>query len=153
TEITIRSDEGAARKCELRLERGSPDYVTLITVVVTHNGFQLGSGWLRGVKTKYDSHQPAGFLPLDDVPEAHLVEAYPASFQRPLHELYTKVVQHGRRKQALGIISEVFPGVSNVEILTENGEPILHFVFADYSVPATLAGDGIQSLLRLSLEL
>jgi AAA15 family ATPase/GTPase len=26
-------------------------------------------------------------------------------------------------------------------------------VFADYSVPVTLAGDGIQSLLRLSLEL
>jgi AAA15 family ATPase/GTPase len=47
----------------------------------------------------------------------------------------------------------VFPGVSNVEILTENGEPILHFVFAEYSVPASLAGDGIQSLLRLSLEL
>src|SRR5205823_1390215 len=45
------------------------------------------------------------------------------------------------------------PDVSNVEILTEHGEPILHFVFADYSVPATLVGDGIQSLLRLSLEL
>jgi len=67
--------------------------------------------------------------------------------------LYTKAVQQGRRKEAIGIVSEVFPGVSNVEILTESGEPILHFVFADYSVPATLAGDGIQSLLRLSLEL
>ena len=47
----------------------------------------------------------------------------------------------------------MFPGVSNVEILTEHGEPILHFDFAEYSVPASLAGDGIQSLLRLSLEL
>jgi len=47
----------------------------------------------------------------------------------------------------------VFPGVNNVEILTENGEPILHFVLSEYSVPASLAGDGILSLLRLSLEL
>ena len=43
--------------------------------------------------------------------------------------------------------------MTNVEILTENAEPILHFVFADHSVPATLAGDGIQALLRLSLAL
>src|SRR5207249_1263431 len=83
----------------------------------------------------------------------HLVEAYPTAFQRPLHELYTKAVQNGRRRDAIEIISEVFPGVTNVEILTEHGEPILHFVFDEYSVPATLAGDGIQSLLRLTLEL
>jgi hypothetical protein len=105
------------------------------------------------VKNKYHSHGPSAFLPLEDVPEVHLVEAYPTGFQRPLEELYTKAVQYGRRKDAIGIISEVFPGVSNVEILTEHGEPILHFVFADSSVPATLAGDGIQSLLRLTLEL
>jgi hypothetical protein len=106
-----------------------------------------------GAKNKYHSHQPSGFWPLEEIREVHLVEAYPTGFQRPLHELYTKAVQLGRRKEAVGIISEVFSGVSNVEILTENGEPILHFVFADYSVPASLAGDGIQSLLRLSLEL
>ncbi len=105
------------------------------------------------MKNKDQGHDSPGFLVLESVPEVHLVEAYPTSLQKPLHELYSKAVQHGRRKEAVGIISEVFPGVQNVEILTEYGEPILHFVFAEYSVPATLAGDGIQSLLRLSLEL
>jgi energy-coupling factor transporter ATP-binding protein EcfA2 len=153
SEITVLTGTGLSRRCELELEKGRPDLETIIHFVVSHNRSNVGVGWIRGVKNKYDSHQPSAFFPAEGVPEVHLVEAYPTNFQRPLHELYTKAVQLGRRKEAFGIIAEVFPGVSNVEILTENGEPILHFVFADYSVPASLAGDGIQSLLRLSLEL
>src|SRR5262249_41525954 len=124
-----------------------------VTFELIQNLSLLGHGFLIGLKNKYHGHQPSGYSPLEDVPEVHLVEAYPTGFQRALHDLYTKAVQQGRRKEALGIIADVFPGVSNVEILTEHGEPILHFVFADYSVPASLAGDGIQSLLRLNLEL
>ncbi len=153
TEITVTTGAGAARMCRLELDRGTPDDQTVIKFVIIRDESPMGHGFLRALKNKYHDHQPAGFLPLEGVPEAHLVEAYPAAFQRPLHELYTKAVQQGRRDKAIGIISEVFPAVSNVEILTENGEPILHFVFPDYSVPATLVGDGIQSLLRLSLEL
>src|SRR5262249_39051107 len=97
--------------------------------------------------------QRIGYNQLDTITEVHLVEGYASNDQQPLHELYTRVVQNGRRTDAIGIVTEVFPGVTNVEILTENGEPILHFVFSDHSVPATLAGDGIQALLRLSLEL
>jgi hypothetical protein len=152
TEIELTTDR-IVRKCLLQLHRGIPEGETLITLAVINGPNRVGEGWVRGLKNKYHSHSSSGFLPLEDVPEAHLVEAYPTGFQRPLHDLYTKAVQQGRRKEAIGIVSEVFPGVSNVEILTEHGEPILHFVFADYSVPASLAGDGIQSLLRLSLEL
>jgi predicted ATPase len=153
TEVTV-TTERISRKCVLHLQRGVPEDQTVIGFTVIHNDTnQVGNGYVIGLKNKYHSHQPAGFVPLEDVPEVHLVEAYPTGFQRPLHELYTKAVQHGRRKDAIGIIAEVFPGVNNVEILTEHGEPILHFVFAEYSVPATHAGDGIQSLLRLTLEL
>lgn len=153
TEITVTSDAGKRRKCQLQLKRGTPENETAIEFEIRLNSVSLGGGSLTGVKNKYHHYQPSAYLPIEDVPEIQLVESYPANFQRPLHELYTKVVQHGRRKEAIGIVSDVFPGVSNVEILTEHGEPILHFVFADHSVPATLAGDGIQSLLRLSLEL
>jgi predicted ATPase len=153
TEITVTTSAGMSRTCRLQLERGRPENETLITYAVIRDGSQLANGWIRGEKNKYQSHYPSGFIPLEDVPEVHLVEAYLVPFQRPLHELYPKAVEQGRRKEAVGIVSEVFPGVSNVEILTEHGEPILHLVFADYSVPATLTGDGIQSLLRLSLEL
>jgi predicted ATPase len=153
TEIALTTDAGVSRKCELRLDRGRPDNETLINFSVVENGVVRGQGNLLGLKNKYQSHYSPGFIALENMSEVHLVEAYPTGFQRPLHELYTKAVQNGRRKEAIEIISEVFPGVSNVEILTEYGEPILHFVFPNYSVPATLAGDGIQSLLRLSLEL
>jgi energy-coupling factor transporter ATP-binding protein EcfA2 len=152
TEVKVMSEK-VSRRCSLELDRGKPENETVITFRVYHNNSHVGDGWVRGVKNKYENCSSFGYYPVEDVPEVHLVEAYPTDFQRPLHELYTRAVQNGRRKEATGIIVDVFPGVSNVEILTEQGEPILHLVFADYSVPATLAGDGIQSLLRLSLEL
>jgi energy-coupling factor transporter ATP-binding protein EcfA2 len=152
TEITVISEK-MSQKCLLQLERNQPENQTMIRYRLSRNAVSIGEGYTLGMKNKYHSSSSPGFLPLEDLPEVHLVEGYPTGFQRPLHELYTNAVQQGRRKEAIGIISEVFAGVNNVEILTEHGEPILHFVFADYSVPATLAGDGIQSLLRLSLEL
>jgi predicted ATPase len=152
TEVTVTTDK-VTRKCSLVLQQGRPENETLITFQITQSENLIGHGSVIGRKNKYEGQLPSAFLPLEDVPEAHLVEAYPTGFQRPLHDLYTKAVEKGRRKEAIGIVSEVFPGVNNVEILTEHGEPILHFVFADYSVPASLVGDGIQSLLRLSLEL
>ena len=152
TEITVQS-ETKQRKCYLRLDRSHPEDDTLISLVVAESNTQIENSWLRGQKNTFHSHGPSNYRPLEDVPEVHLVEPYPTSFQRPLDEIYTKTVQLGRRNEAMGIVSEVFPGVSHVEILTECGQPILHFVFKDHSVPATLAGDGIQSLLRLTLEL
>lgn len=153
TLIEVLTSGLVSRACELRLDRGSGEDETIIRFRVDDDGMNRGNGNLIGRKNKYHGHNSPGFLVLDKLSEVHLVESYPANFQRPLDELYTKAVQLGRRKEAIGIVTDVFPGVINVEILTENGQPILHFVFTEYSVPATLAGDGIQSLLRLSLEL
>ncbi len=153
TEIIVTTDAGTPRKSVMQLQRVISETETLMTLLVYDGETMLQNSWLRGEKNKYHSHQKSNITPIPDLPEVHLVEAYPANFQPPLHDLYTKAVQQGRRREAVGIISEVFPGVINVEILTEFGEPILHLVFADYSVPASLAGDGIQSLLRLSLAL
>src|SRR5262249_6367866 len=112
---------------EVRIATGTghPQNETRVTFELIPNLSLLGHGFLIGLKNKYHGHQPSGYSPLEDVPEVHLVEAYPTGFQRALHDLYTKAVQQGRRKEALGIIADVFPGVSNVEILTEHGEPIL----------------------------
>jgi predicted ATPase len=153
TEIEVITDSETSRKVLLELQRALPAERTEIHNIVFRSQSQLGKGLVRWEKNKYNLHLPSGYLPLADVPEVHLVEAYPTAYQTPLHELYTKAVQNGRRKEAIGIVSEVFPGVTNVEILTEHGDPILHVVFAEYSVPVNLVGDGIQSLLRLSLEL
>jgi predicted ATPase len=153
TQIKVTTSTGNYRRPRLSLDRGQPEGQTLIRYTVIDNGSSRGEGWVQSVKNKYHGHTPTGFQPLDGLLEVYLAEGYQTQFQRPLHELFTKAVQLGRRTQAREIIKEVFPEVSNVEILTENDAPILHLVFDRYSVPASIAGDGIQSLLRLSLEL
>jgi energy-coupling factor transporter ATP-binding protein EcfA2 len=153
TEIEVMTDSMQSRRVLLELERGLPIEETRIRHRVLRGEDKIADGWVGGAKNRFQNYDSSGFQPLPDLSEVQLVEAYPTSFQQPLHELYTKAVQNGRRREAIGIISEVFPSVTSIEILTEHGEPILHFVFPEYSVPASLAGDGIQSLLRLSLEL
>jgi hypothetical protein len=60
TEIRVTTDSGTSRQCRLQLQRGMPEEQTLITIeVIDQEGRR--SGWLRGVKTKYHSHQPASF--------------------------------------------------------------------------------------------
>jgi len=107
-EVKIASDSEVSRTCRLQLDPGKPESETWIEFEVSHKKGQTRNGNVRAVKNKYHSHNPAGFFPLPDVPEVNLIETYPANFQSPLHELYTKAVQLGRRKEAIGIVSEVF---------------------------------------------
>jgi predicted ATPase len=67
--------------------------------------------------------------------------------------LYTETVEQGGARQAEGILREVVKGAVNLQILAEGDTPVLHLVFENRSVPAALAGDGVQMLLRLILEL
>jgi predicted ATPase len=99
-----------------------------------------------------------GGIPLDDILEVSFFEASTNEMQTPLHRLYlhrlyTKTVEQGRREQVRSIVSEVIPGVNDLQILTEGDTPIVYLVYDDYGLPAALSGDGLQSLLRLSLEL
>lgn len=91
--------------------------------------------------------------PIDDVPSIRLVDAHLQLEKTPLHRLYTEAVEQGRGSVAREILAEVVRGTPDVQILTEGDAPILHLVFKDYSVPVALAGDGVQTLLRLSLVL
>ncbi len=152
TAISVTTLGGPSRQCSLELRRGMPESRTIVDVAVMPKGEDPVRGAVNGVKNKYESHLPI-HAPFEGVPEVRLVEASPTGFEMPLHDLYTRAVRQGRRKEVFEIISEVVPGIVEIEILTENGEPILHFDFREHSVPASLAGDGIHSLLRLSLVL
>jgi len=70
-----------------------------------------------------------------------------------LHDLYSRVAEHGRRQALLDLVVPLVPGLRLVEVLTEHGDPRLNLTFDDRSIPVALAGDGIQSLVRLALEL
>jgi hypothetical protein len=96
-------------------------------------------------------HSPVA--PIDGISEVRFVEVHTSHLQPPLHQLFTRTVEQGRREQARAIIGELLRGFVSLEILTEGDAPILHLVYEDRSVPVVLAGDGVQSLVRLSLEL
>jgi hypothetical protein len=52
------------------------------------------------------------------------------------------------------LLGAIVPGLSDIAILANRrDEPILHLIFADKTVPVELAGDGVRTMLRLSLEL
>lgn len=72
---------------------------------------------------------------------------------RHLQEMYTSAVKLGRRGYAQEIVRHIIEGATGIEILTEGGEPVIHIVFGDHSVPLPLVGDGIQRVLRIALEL
>jgi energy-coupling factor transporter ATP-binding protein EcfA2 len=86
--------------------------------------------------------------------EVSFVDMRGVGLGTPLAQLYTEAVTQGRRDDVRELLGAIVPGLRNLEILVSHRmEPVLHLVFADKSVPVALAGDGVRTMLRLSLEL
>jgi energy-coupling factor transporter ATP-binding protein EcfA2 len=83
-------------------------------------------------------------------PAARIVDPVETAATPPLHEIYTKAVEHGLIGEVEALAKEVIPGFRDLRILTPSGEsPTLYVVFANGTpVPLALAGDGIEGLLR-----
>jgi AAA ATPase domain len=93
-------------------------------------------------------------LKLSIEPEVGFVDMRGVGLGTPLAQLYTEAVTQGRRDDVRELLGAIVPGLRNLEILVSHRmEPVLHLVFADKSVPVALAGDGVRTMLRLSLEL
>jgi predicted ATPase len=154
SQITITADPQMVRTCKLELDRTRTENQPGIICRLDDGSGERRLGVSFAAGNTYGFYlEGAQSKLLNGVQEVRLVEPHAYDAQAPLHQLYTHAVEQGRRKEAREIISEVVPGIADIEILTEGESPIVHLVFDDYSVPAALAGDGIQSLLRLSLEL
>lgn len=153
--------EGQYRRCILRLDPASlkiEDQTTILCEVSVSDGSNLAmQGSSARIKTNFktgNSYSTSrNYTPLPGVPEARIIEAHSVNRQTPLHQLFSETVEQGRRKEARKIIASVIPDVIDMEILTEGDIPIVYLVFEGHSVPVELAGDGVLSLLRLSLEL
>jgi hypothetical protein len=74
-------------------------------------------------------------------------------FQQSLPDVFSEAVTQGRRQTAKEIIRAIMPGLDNIEVLTDAGNPVVHLVFDDHSVPVESSGDGVMALVRLALEL
>ncbi len=152
-EITVKLDNGDVRVCQLERDWGVSWPTTQIKFTVFDGGGSRGNAYLTFVQNKLVQQTSLNFHALDDVRDVRLIEGYYRHEQRPLHTAYTEAVRSGHRQEALAYIGEVLPGLANVEILIEGETPILHLVLEDGSIPVTLVGDGIQSLLQFSLQL
>lgn len=74
--------------------------------------------------------------------------------RNPLHEIYSRARERGAAGPARELIRELVPELETIEILTPDGVPVLHLSFANRpSVPVSLSGDGMESAVRLALEL
>ena len=113
-----------------------------------------GDGYFRSdvVFAAENSYKANDEPVLDDAPatETRLVDA---RLGHLLSELYSRIAERGRRNAVRELIMSVVPGLETIEILTEHNDPRLHLTFADHSVPVALAGDGVQALVRMSLEI
>lgn len=85
-----------------------------------------------------------------EIPALRLVE--PRGGQH-LHDLFSRAVQGGRREDVVQSAKMVVSELQGIEILTEESEPRLFLTYKHGAVPASLAGDGIQALLRMVFEL
>jgi energy-coupling factor transporter ATP-binding protein EcfA2 len=93
-------------------------------------------------------HSDGSFLQqFNSISDIRIVNYDSEFFQTPLHQLFTQAVAQGYRQKAR------IPELDNIEILTEGDTPLIFLVFSDYAIPVTSAGDGVQTLLRVSLEL
>lgn len=68
-------------------------------------------------------------------------------------KLYSKITAEGKREYLIKNVQSWIPNLSNIEILILSDKPSLYFVFNTHSVPVSLAGDGIFSLLMMSMKL
>jgi predicted ATPase len=89
----------------------------------------------------------------DELPQTCVVEGNSGGNVVALHRRFTEAVEHGRAEAAKDIARHLLPGMKDLAILTEGDSPIVHLVYEDHSVPVALAGDGVHSLIRLTLEL
>jgi hypothetical protein len=152
TEVRVTTAAGAKRTCLLSLHQTDKNLLVVKVTTNTNTGIVLGGDHVT-VGQNSVLNTGGGVTPLSDVPEIRLIEPQGGRSSQSIHALYSLAVQRGRRNEVTAMIAELVPGVTGIEILTDENDPVVHLVFPDHSVPAGLAGDGIQSLLRLSLEL
>jgi hypothetical protein len=152
-EITVTTETGLTRRCTLTPDRSTPANETTLTVRAFEPDGSSRTGWIAWSENKKTGRSGLSFAPLNGLKQGSLVEGYPASTQEPLHALYSEASRQGRRQEALDMVRGVLPEIVDLEIQTESAVPVLFMDFGSYSVPATLSGDGLQTLLRLSLSL
>jgi energy-coupling factor transporter ATP-binding protein EcfA2 len=153
-EITVTTDSGV-RSCTLSIISHTKDYTRIEGKVRDQDN--VGQTDDHEIFALFKPAEHAGlsgfFKPLDDVPDVRFLDPRAGGLRAPLHQLYTRVVEQGLRKEAIASIRTLIPGIEDIQILAEGDVPVVYLIFNSYAVPAALAGDGIRLLLHQTFEL
>ncbi|NQU21683.1 MAG: AAA family ATPase [Candidatus Nealsonbacteria bacterium] len=118
----------------------------------TLGGAAVDVAFSRGNKFSVAAEAPC-LIPPEQFPGARLMEGRRSSLDTPLHELLSRARMHGLLREALHITQGVLPDAKELAIDVENGLPLVVLDYGDHAVPVALCGDGVYSLVSLSLEL
>ncbi len=77
----------------------------------------------------------------------------PHSTQAALHDLFSRALERGRKRDVLEHAKALVPELVDLDILTEAGVPWLALDLPGGPVPATLGGDGVLAALRIVFQL
>jgi predicted ATPase len=100
--ITLATDSDAVRSCELRLIASSFEHAQVEAIVKDQEAGQDVRRYSCHVNFQKGHPYGAGgsFSPLRDVPDVRLLDSHGSLRGTPLHQLYTRIVEQGLRKQA-----------------------------------------------------
>ena len=98
---------------------------------------------------QYESHDAEG----NDPKGLAFNLVRPQSTQIPLHDLFSRALELGRKRDVLEHAKALVPELRDLDILTEAGVPWLALELPGGPVPATLGGDGVQAALRIVFQL
>ncbi|WP_158620099.1 AAA family ATPase [Corallococcus sicarius] len=168
-DLTITNSQKSSRTCRLTWQTEVPESLAeklagqrkerpYSSVEATCQGATQGIvAWTAfAADNTYEFAQVPERLPdeLRLAPSVRFIDMRGGGMKTPLPTLFTGAVTHGRREEVRELLEAIIPGLRNIEILVNpQGEPVLHLIYPDQSVPVALAGDGIRSMLRLGLEL
>lgn len=81
-----------------------------------------------------------------------LVDPRPGGMHAPLWKSYMEAFEGGRAGEVEALVREVIPDLDRIVPLSDDdGQSLVHLGYKDHSVPVALAGDGIQTLVQVSL--
>lgn len=157
--IAIEHGRGEQHGCTLRWRRGpvqlpgnDPRRAIVQERYSHHIEVELdkgGVGWVA-----FDGSNESigsGRLELGDEPSIQLVDP---GLPILLDRAYSEATRLGRRDEIIGVLRELVPDLSSVEILSEDdGSPALYVVRGQRgAIPVGVAGDGVQALVQLATE-
>ena len=145
----IRVLDGDARNYSISLGKNDDDNPVIWCDILDHTQ-QLGK-----VGTIFRNNSPSGYYGSPAVDfnnlDAHLLETGLKNVSLP--ELYSRATENGHKKEVVALMKEIIFGLDDIIVLTDTGNPYLSLLFSDYAIPNEITGEGIQALLRLTLEL